>query len=250
MRPTTPPSASAAQPIGRRTGLASRTAAAIVLACGLSAAAPARAHGLHEPISSAPTPPSPPGDGATAEKVIADVDAKVKDLDQRKPAGAAPSAKDALPALPGAEGRAAKVVAEPVRRAREALERARGARTSGDVKHAGELAGLALEWSEMARDLLRAVAAEDAAGAEQHKARKLEAQVERARALLAETQARRARAAAELDRAETEARDAAKAAADQEDARTAPGAKKQGGERRPGGAGKPAKAPAKKKVAK
>jgi hypothetical protein len=218
-----------------------------LLAGALLVAPPARAHGLHEPISSAPTPPSPPGDGATAEKLLAEVEAKAKELDQPKPANAAPSAKDALPSVPATDGRAAKIVAEPVKKAREALERARGARSSGDAKHAADLDGLALEWAEMARDLLRAAGAEDAASAAQKKAQALETQVERARTLLEETQARRGRAAAELERVETESRDAAKAAAAAEDDRTAAGVVKKGEK---GRGAKKAKAPAKKKVAK
>lgn len=182
------------------------------LACGLFMSAPALAQdGLHTPLSSAPTPPSPPGEGATAEKVLAALDAK------------------------------AKVVAAPAGKAREALERARGARVSGDALHMQQLEALALEWAETARDVLRAIGAEQVAATEQTRARELETKVERARVLLGETQARLGRAAAELERAETEARDAAKAAAETEDARTAPGARKKTVER------KPAKKPGAKK---
>jgi hypothetical protein len=203
-------------------------------------AGPAAAHEAYDPLSSAPTPPSPPGEGATAEKVLAEVDAKVKELDgPAKPA--APSAKDAMPAVPATEGRAAKVVAEPVRMAREALERARGTRVSGDAAHTRRLEALALEWAETARDVLRAMAAEDAAGAEQKRARELGTEVDRARALLEETQARRGRAAAEAERAETAARDAAKTAAEAEDARVAAGGRAKRGGGKAEGAPKAAK---------
>lgn len=115
--------------------------------------------------------------------------------------------------------RLAKVVADPLKRAKAALERAHGARMSLDVEHGQMLEALALEWAETARDLLRAVAAEDAALAAGQKAREVEVQVERARALLEETQARQGRATADLERIEAEAAEAAKSAASAEETR-------------------------------
>jgi hypothetical protein len=178
---------------------------ALVLAAGLLASAgEARAHG--EGTAPATTPPAPPGDGANAGRIIGEVEAK--------------AAKDKLD----------KVVAEPLRHARKALERANGARTAGDTAHARMLDGLALEWAETARDLLRAAAAEKEALATAKKAREIGVQVERARALLEETQARRGRAAADLERAEAEAKEATKRAAAAEAERVEKGRSKAGGD--------------------
>jgi hypothetical protein len=165
-------------------------AAALALAFGLLASAgAARAHDTGTSPAPVTTPAAPPGDGANAGRIIGEVEAKAK--------------KDKLE----------QVAVEPLRHARKALERANGARASGDTAHARMLDGLALEWAETARDLLRAAAAEKEAVAVAKRARELGVQVERARALLEETQARRGRAAADLERAEAEAREAAKKAA-------------------------------------
>jgi hypothetical protein len=152
--------------------------------------------------ATAPTPSAPPGDGATAARIIKDVEAKAKDA------------------------RMAKIVAEPLGTAKKALQRANSARTVGDAVHARMLDGLALEWAEVARDLQRAAAAEDEALAAARKARDLDVQLERARALLEETQARRGRAAADLERAEAAAKEAAKTAAGAETERVEKGRKK------------------------
>jgi hypothetical protein len=181
---------------------------ALVLAAGLLVSA-GEAHG--EGTAPATTPPAPPGDGANAGRIIGEVEAK--------------AAKDKLD----------KVVAEPLRHARKALERANGARTAGDTAHARMLDGLALEWAETARDLLRAAAAEKEALATAKKAREIGVQVERARALLEETQARRGRAAADLERAEAEAKEATKKAAAVEAERVQKGRSKAGGEVAPKG---------------
>lgn len=181
---------------------------ALVLAAGLLVSA-GEAHG--EGTAPATTPPAPPGDGANAGRIIGEVEAK--------------AAKDKLD----------KVVAEPLRHARKALERANGARTAGDTAHARMLDGLALEWAETARDLLRAAAAEKEALATAKKAREIGVQVERARALLEETQARRGRAAADLERAEAEAKEATKKAAAVEAERVEKGRSKAGGEVAPKG---------------
>jgi hypothetical protein len=162
-------------------------------------AAPAFAHGGHGGGPPIEVPPPPPGDGKTAFDILHDVDEKAQDL------------------------RSKKLVADSVMRAKKALERAHGARASGDAAHARMLDGLALEWAENARDLLRAAAAEQAAAAAADKAREASVQAERARALLEETQARRGRAEAELERALAEEREARTSAAKAEEARIAAG---------------------------
>lgn len=158
----------------------------------LGAVRPAHAHGSGIEKTPVTRPPAPPGDGAQAEKLLAQVEA----------AALGP--------------RMAKVVQAAVDQAAHALERAAGARAAGDGAHARLLDGLALEWAETARDLLRAAKAEEEALARGKKARELEVQVERARALLAESEARRGRAAADLQQAEAAAREAAQKASEVE----------------------------------
>src|SRR5438132_568103 len=77
-----------------------------------------------------PTPPAPPGDGATAEQILK----KLETLDAKANA----------------------TIAEPVKQAKKALERAHGARTGGDTSHARLLDALALEWAQTAETLSRA----------------------------------------------------------------------------------------------
>jgi hypothetical protein len=181
------------------------------MAGALAALLPAEASahgGATTTLDGAPTPPSPPGDGAKAEAILADVAARAKDA------------------------AAQKLVERPVHDAKIALERARGARVSGDETHAAMLDGLALELAESARDLERAAAAEVASLAAVKDARELGTKVERARTLLEETQARRGRAVAELQKAEADAKAASESAADAEQKRLE---------------GKGHKAPAKKK---
>ena len=175
-------------------------------------AAPASAHngGASGPVLDVPRPPD--GDGATAHDIVKDVEAKASDA------------------------KAKKVVASSVEHAKEALERTHGARAAGDAKHAHVLEGLALEWAENARDLLRAAAAEQAAVGAADKAREAAVRAERARALLEETQARRGRADAELEKALTEEKEARERAAATEEARLAAGK---------AAAGKPAAKPGK-----
>ncbi|MDI1450718.1 hypothetical protein [Polyangium sp. 6x1] len=162
-------------------------------------AAPAFAHGgaVAGPPIEVPAPP--PGDGATALGILKDVEAKAQDP------------------------RSKKAVADAITRAKKSLERAHGARASGDAAHARILDGVALEWAETARDLLRAAEAEQAGAAVAEKAKEAGSQAERARALLEETQARRGRAEAELERATAEEKEAREAAAKAEEARVAAG---------------------------
>jgi hypothetical protein len=138
-------------------------------------------------------PVSPPGDGATAQGILRDLEAK--------------AATDA---------ETARVVAEPIKSAKRALERAHGARASGDELHARMLDSVALEWAESARDLDRAAAAEKIALTTSREANDVETRAKQARALLEESQARRGRTAAELERIEAEARDQKQRAAETE----------------------------------
>lgn len=190
---------------------------ASALALSLFVASPVFAHGggaLGGPPLA--LPPPPPGDGQTALGILKDVEAKAVDV------------------------RSKKVVADASANARKALERAHGARSSGDTSHAKQLDGLALEWAETARDLLRAADAEQAATAVADKAREATLQVERARALLEETQARRGRAEAEQERALAEEQAAKAAAAKAEEERIASGKVKDKPKDKPKGSGKPA----------
>jgi hypothetical protein len=168
-----------------------------VLAAALAAStliAPVvHAHGGTVDATPPPTPAAPPGDGATAEQI--------------------------LKKLEGLDAKLVTVVAEPVKQARKALERAHGARTAGDTTHARLLDALALEWAQTAETLSRAAKSEADAAAAQKQAQATATKLERGRTLLEETQARKGRAEAELTRAETEAKQAADAAKTAEDAR-------------------------------
>ncbi|MEZ4294621.1 MAG: hypothetical protein R3B70_06570 [Polyangiaceae bacterium] len=170
-----------------------------VLLLGTATAGPALAHGgtVEGPLP--PTPAAPPGDGQTAEQILKKLDA--------------------------ADAKIKAVVAEPVKQARKALERAHGARTAGDTTHARLLDALALEWAHTAEMLARAAASEEAALAAQKKAHDAGTQLERGRTLLEETQARKGRAEAELARVEAEARQAAEDAKAAEEARLSKGKK-------------------------
>lgn len=188
-------------------------------------AAPAFAQngGAGGPVLDVPRPPA--GDGATAFDLVKEVEAQATD----------PKAK--------------KVVASSLEQAKGALERAHGARAAGDAKHAHMLDGLALEWAESARDLLRASTAEQTAVSAADKAREAAVRAERARALLEETQARRGRADAELEKALAQEREAREHAAQTEEARLAAGkaaaskpvAKPSKGKPAPAKGGRPAK---------
>jgi hypothetical protein len=173
-----------------------------IAGCLVLAPAAALAHGGG---GAAPTetPPSPPGDGATAQEIMRDLEAR----------GAS-------------DPEVLRVAAEGIKSAKVVLERARGARASGDEPHAHMLDALALEWAETARDAVKAAAAERAAQAESQRAYEAQTKAERARALLEETQARRGRTAAELQRFEAEAKDSVKRAADTETERLDAGKRK------------------------
>ena len=97
-------------------------------------------------------------------------------------------------------GQQAALVRRPAEQARKALERATGARSSGDSHHAEQLEALACEWALTARDLVRTVLAEADAGAMQIALGDATVRGERARALLEEAIARRGRALAEMEK--------------------------------------------------
>jgi len=100
---------------------------------------------------------------------------------------------------------AGAITRAPVEEAKRALERASGARRSGDLHHAELLEGLAREWAETARDLVRAASVEGDAGALELAAAEAGVQAERARSLLEEAVARRGRGEAELERLSADA---------------------------------------------
>ena len=96
----------------------------------------------------------------------------------------------------------AKLAQEPLERAQHALRRAGDARVAGDHGHGSLLEGVAREWAETGRDLVRAAEAERQALAVYSKATALETKVVRGRALLEETMARRERAREKLHQLE------------------------------------------------
>jgi hypothetical protein len=92
----------------------------------------------------------------------------------------------------------------PIGEARRALDRARGARAAGDEPHGALLDRLAGEWLALGSATLRAVRAENAAGAATKRTVELRTKLERGRALLVEDQARQGRLQAEVRRLEQE----------------------------------------------
>jgi hypothetical protein len=96
----------------------------------------------------------------------------------------------------------AKLAREPLTRAQHALRRAADARVGGDHAHGTRLEGVAREWAETGRDLVRAAEAERQALALFAKASELETKAIRGRALLEETMARRERAREKLQQLE------------------------------------------------
>jgi len=174
------------------------TLAALLSAATLLAAPAAFAHGTG--VDPAPVPTPPAGDGRKAFEVVAEVEKDVAARGEKKE-------------------QASAIVKEAIHQVKKSLDRARGADSAGDSKHGRMLGSLALEWAEIAKDLLRAVDAEQKAREAEQKLKDKRAQTERARALLAETQARLERAKGELDKAQTEAEDMKKRAAEAEDER-------------------------------
>lgn len=97
------------------------------------------------------------------------------------------------------------VTADALLEARNALERATRLRVAGDEAHAKAADGLALEWAETARDVVRAADAEASAAELRHKALDAQAQLDRSRALVEEAIANIGRLQAELDQASAQA---------------------------------------------
>jgi hypothetical protein len=93
------------------------------------------------------------------------------------------------------------VVADAITHAKDALERAMRLRAVGDEPHARAADGLAREWAETARDLVRAVDAETAAAEVRRKAVEAQARLERLRALVEDGIIRVGKLRAELDAA-------------------------------------------------
>ena len=113
-------------------------------------------------------------------------------------------AEQILAALPSSSS-ASQLTRAPAQDAKRALDRAAGARRSGDAVHGEMLEGLAREWAETSRDLLRAAAVEADASAVSASAADAVNQAERSRALLEEAIARRGRAEAELEKLSADA---------------------------------------------
>lgn len=106
-----------------------------------------------------------------------------------------------------------KLTADPIQRSRAALERGVRMRAAGDEAHARLTDGLAREWAELARDLVKAADVEKKAGDVRRDALDAGAQMERERALLEEGIARTGRLRAELEAAEREAKETNRTAA-------------------------------------
>ena len=98
-----------------------------------------------------------------------------------------------------------ELCADPIAKAKAAMERARRMRTAGDEKHAKLADGLALEWTRVAQELARADALETRAQNARTLATDAGAQVERERATLEQQLAENGRLQAEL--AKTESKD-------------------------------------------
>jgi hypothetical protein len=119
------------------------------------------------------------------------------------------------------------VAAEPVTRAKAALERGTRMRAAGDEAHARLADSLARAWAEVARDVTRAAAVEARTAAAHAGAADAGAIAERERALLEEAIAQSGRLRSQLEAAErgakeTPARTSAAAASVQKDAGTRP----------------------------
>jgi hypothetical protein len=98
------------------------------------------------------------------------------------------------------------LVAQTVAKAKDALERARRMRAAGDEAHAKLADGVAREWAEMARDLVKAADMEATAASARRDALDAGALLDRERALLEEGIARTGRLRAQLEAAEREAK--------------------------------------------
>ncbi len=93
------------------------------------------------------------------------------------------------------------VLAEPLARAKDAIEQAARLRAVGDEAHARAADGLAREWAETGRDLARASDAEQQAADLRKKALESQARLSRTRTLVEEAIARVGRLSAEIAQA-------------------------------------------------
>jgi hypothetical protein len=91
-----------------------------------------------------------------------------------------------------------QALAEPVERAKAALERAAAAREGRQTKRAQLLEALALEWARVAHSLQGTAELEQRATALEKQRHQLQVDLERARVLLEETSVREGRAKAQL----------------------------------------------------
>ncbi len=112
---------------------------------------------------------------------------------------ATPSAQatDIIGAIEGNTDQA-KLAADSLSKAKDALKRAGDARHSGDQEHARMLDELALEWASAASDLVRAAELEEKSSKVELEASKLEAKAVRAVAIIEEAVARKGRAEDQL----------------------------------------------------
>jgi hypothetical protein len=99
------------------------------------------------------------------------------------------------------------ILAETIRQAKDALERATRMHGANDEARAKAAEGLAREWAETGRDLAKAVTSEASAAELRQKTLDAQAGLERARALVEEGIARVGRLQTELSRAGSHERD-------------------------------------------
>jgi hypothetical protein len=98
------------------------------------------------------------------------------------------------------------LTAETVQHAKDALERGKRMRAAGDEAHARLADGLALEWAQMAKDLVATADAEQKAADARRDALDAGAALERERGMLEESITRAGRLRAELEAAERDAK--------------------------------------------
>jgi hypothetical protein len=128
-------------------------------------------------------------DGAVAEALVSRLEADAASS-RLSPEGGVVGGAD-LPSH-------ASIAGDALRRAKAALERARGFRSAREAARARLADGVAREWAETARDLVSAADAEALAADARRKAVEAEAKLERSRVLVEEEIARAGRLTAEL----------------------------------------------------
>lgn len=98
----------------------------------------------------------------------------------------------------------AALISSPLRRAQDALTRAKSMDRAGDTAHARLARALAHEWTRVALDLIRAASMEEKAHLTEKSLDEVATKTVRGRALLEETAARRGRAKEALEQLEHE----------------------------------------------